>query len=49
MEKQQSMFFMLRVSQEVARDGLVIRCISNNKSRFKLVVSRPDLHGLSFE
>ncbi|CAM9582401.1 unnamed protein product [Discosporangium mesarthrocarpum] len=37
-EKQQSVFFFLRLSNEVARDGLIIRCNSPNKSRFKLVV-----------
>ncbi|CAM9104178.1 unnamed protein product [Scytosiphon promiscuus] len=37
-EKQQSVFFMVHVSEEVARDGLVLRCMSTNKSRFKLVL-----------
>lgn len=39
MEKQQSVFFMLSVPEEKIKDGLVIRCTSANKSRFKLVVS----------
>lgn len=38
-EKQQSLFFMISVTEEMARDGLVLRCMSTNKSRFKLVVS----------
>lgn len=38
-EKQQSVFFLLRVTEEIARSGLVLRCTSTNKSRFKLVVS----------
>lgn len=38
-EKQQSVFFMITVSEAMARDGLVLRCLSTNKSRFKLVVS----------
>lgn len=37
-DKQQSVFFMLKVSETVAKDGMVLRCISTNKSRFKLVV-----------
>lgn len=41
MEKQQIMFFMLTISEEQARDGVIIRCSSSNKSRFKLVVSAP--------
>ncbi len=41
MEKQQSVFFMITVSEAMARDGLVLRCLSTNKSRFKLVVSEP--------
>lgn len=38
-EKQQSVFFLLRVTEQIARSGLVLRCTSTNKSRFKLVVS----------
>ncbi|CAM9853071.1 unnamed protein product [Pylaiella littoralis] len=37
-EKQQSLFFMINVSEQMARDGLVLRCMSTNKSRFKLVL-----------
>eukprot|EP00903_Cladosiphon_okamuranus_P008939 g8555.t1 len=37
-EKQQSLFFMVSVTEEMARDGLVLRCMSTNKSRFKLVL-----------
>jgi hypothetical protein len=37
-DKQQAVFFLLRVSTEVAQAGLALRCFSANKSRFKLVV-----------
>ena len=37
-DKQQAVFFLLRVSTEVAQSGLALRCFSANKSRFKLVV-----------
>ncbi|CAM9165558.1 unnamed protein product [Ectocarpus sp. 6 AP-2014] len=37
-EKQQSVFFMIHVTKDMARDGLVLRCTSTNKSRFKLVL-----------
>ena len=39
MEKQQSVFFMVEVDEKVSKNGLVLRCTSTNKSRFKLVVS----------
>ncbi|CAM9442827.1 unnamed protein product [Chrysoparadoxa australica] len=37
-EKQQSVFFLLKVPTEVAKDGVMLRCKSQNKSRFKLVI-----------
>lgn len=32
-------FFTIRVTEEIAKDGLALRCMSPNKSRFKLIVS----------
>ncbi|CAM9871074.1 unnamed protein product, partial [Ascophyllum nodosum] len=37
-EKQQSVFFMVEVDEKVSKNGLVLRCTSTNKSRFKLVL-----------
>ncbi|CAM9287875.1 unnamed protein product [Phaeothamnion confervicola] len=37
-ERQQAIFFLLRVPPEVADGGLILRCRSPNKSRFKLIL-----------
>lgn len=39
-EKQAMVYFTVRVTEEIAKDGLALRCMSPNKSRFKLVVSQ---------
>jgi len=36
--RQQGLFFLIRISREVSELGLALKCSSSNKSRFKLVV-----------
>jgi len=37
-ERQQSRFFWIHIPQEILQQGLILRCTSSNKSRFKLVI-----------